>query len=250
MRLLPLVCTVLLLTGCYDSRFGEPEPAAPTQLKTVTIRKLCDTHTGTTYVATGDIHVRGVVTASDEGGNFYQTFCIEQDGAGLEVMAGIGSLHNDFPVGCRVQIRLTGLAVGRSYGVVQIGRAPATGSGYATDYLGSPAAVNAACIRESETLEAVSATRRTIGELSPALCGTLVRIEGLRYTPEGLSDGTWAGYKRFTDARGAEIYTYVRTYAGFADHEVPVGVCALTGILQQTGTRYSLKLRDENDCVL
>lgn len=64
---------------------------------------------------------------------------------------------------------------------------------------------------------------------------------------------TWAGYKRFTDAGGAEIYTYVRNYAGFAGEEVPAGKsCSLTGILQYDDAgkgRYLLKLRDENDCM-
>lgn len=62
---------------------------------------------------------------------------------------------------------------------------------------------------------------------------------------------TWAGYKRFTDDTGAAVYTYVRSYARFADDEVPVGRCTLTGILQYDATgegRYILKLRDENDC--
>lgn len=74
---------------------------------------------------------------------------------------------------------------------------------------------------------------------------------GSGLTPEDLTPGTWAGYKRFTDNAGAAVYTYVRSYARFADDEVPVGRCTLTGILQYDATgegRYILKLRDENDC--
>ena len=94
-------------------------------------------------------------------------------------------------------------------------------------------------------------TLLTIRELTPERCGTLVRLEALRYTPEDLTPGTWAGYKRFTDDDGAEIHTYVRNYARFAGDEVPVGRCTLTGILQYDDAgdgRYILKLRDENDC--
>lgn len=80
------------------------------------------------------------------------------------------------------------------------------------------------------------------------MCGTLVRIEELRYEPEELAPSQWAGYKRFTDAEGREIRTYVRTYADFAEEEVPVGAVTLTGILQLDGKEYILKLRDENDC--
>lgn len=193
----------------------------------------------------------GRVTTSDYDENFYRTFCIEEDGAGIEVMAGIDHLHNDFPEGCHVTLRLRGLALGESHGVLQAGRMPAAGSGFTTDYIGSKAALDAAVTRNGEALEPIAPTLLSPGELTPERCGTLVRIGALGYTPEDLTPGTWAGYKRFTDDTGAAVYTYVRSYARFADDEVPVGRCTLTGILQYDATgegRYILKLRDENDC--
>ena len=108
-------------------------------------------------------------------------------------------------------------------------------------------------VRSGEALAAPSPAPLVIPALTESRCGTLVRIDGVRYTPEDLSAATWAGYKRFTDAGGAEIYTYVRNYAGFAGEEVPAGKsCSLTGILQYDDAgkgRYLLKLRDENDCM-
>lgn len=251
MRRLPLLCMALLLAGCYDSRFGERSDGTEPEPVTATIAQLREKYAGETFPVTGDIVVSGRVNSSDYDENFYRTFCIEEDGAGIEVMAGIDHLHNDFPVGCRVTLRLEGLALGESHGVLQAGRMPAAGSGFATDYLGSKAALDAAVARNGKALDPVTPALLTIGELTPGICGTLVRIEALGYTPEDLTPGTWAGYKRFTDAEGAEIYTYVRSYARFADNEVPVGRCSLTGILQYDDAgdgRYILKLRDESDC--
>ena len=54
-----------------------------------------------------------------------------------------------------------------------------------------------------------------------------------------------------TDSDDNTVYTYVRTYARFADTDVPVGTVSLTGILQYDAAgdgRYILKLRDESDC--
>ena len=219
MRRLPLLCAFLLLTGCYDSRFGERSGGEEPEPATATIAQLRQLYAGTTFVIATDVVVSGRVNTSDAEENFYRTFCVEEDGAGLEVMAGIDRLHNDFPPGSRVTLRLKGLALGESRGILQVGRKPAAGSGFATDYLGSKAALDAAASR----------------------------------TGEALSAATWAGYKRFTDAGGAEIYTYVRNYAGFAGEEVPAGKsCSLTGILQYDDAgkgRYLLKLRDENDCM-
>ncbi len=240
-----------LLGGCYDSGFSERDDGAAAEPATSTIRELCELYQGTPFVVGSDVVVSGRVTTSDSAGNFFRTFCIEQDGAGIEVMAGVDHLHNDYPVGCRVTLRLKGLALGQSYGVLQAGRTPAAGSGFATDYLGSKPALDAAVTRNGKELTPLSPTLLTLAEVTPAHCGTLVQIGGLRYDPDELGAATWAGYKRFTDASGAEIYTYVRSYAGFADKEVPIMSCTLRGILQRdaTGNRFILKLRDEGDCV-
>ena len=191
---LPLLCAFLLLTGCYDSRFGERSGGEEPEPATATIAQLRQLYAGTTFVIATDVVVSGRVNTSDAEENFYRTFCVEEDGAGLEVMAGTG-----------------------------------------------------------EAPQPIAPALLTIAELTPKRCGTLVRIDGLSYTPEDLTPGTWAGYKRFTDAGGAEIYTYVRNYAGFAGEEVPAGKsCSLTGILQYDDAgkgRYLLKLRDENDCM-
>ena len=213
--------------------------------------KLVGAYAGETFPVTGDITVEGTVTSSDRARNFYRSLCIEDGNAAIEVMAGIDQLHNDYPAGCRVTLRLEGLAVGESRGVLQAGRLPDPGSGYATDYIGSKPALDAALIRHGETLRELEPARLRIAELTPERCGTLVRIDRLIYRPEDLSGSTWSGYKRFADDEGAEIYTYVRTYARFADEEVPAGQVSLTGILQHDetgGGRYILKLRDETDC--
>lgn len=253
MRRLPLLCALLLATGCYDSRFGERRGGAETEPTTATIGQLRELYAGTTILITSDVVVSGRVNSSDADENFYRTFCIEEDGAGLEVMAGIDHLHNDFPEGTLITLRLKGLALGESHGILQAGRKPAAGSGFATDYLGSKAALDAAVTRIDKAPQPLTPALLTIAELTPKRCGTLVRIDGLSYTPEDLTPGTWAGYKRFTDAGGAEIYTYVRNYAGFAGEEVPTGKsCSLTGILQYDDTgkgRYLLKIRNENDCM-
>ena len=124
MRRLPLLCAFLLLTGCYDSRFGERSGGEEPEPATATIAQLRQLYAGTTFVIATDVVVSGRVNTSDAEENFYRTFCVEEDGAGLEVMAGIDQLHNDFPPGSRVTLRLKGLALGESRGILQVGRKP------------------------------------------------------------------------------------------------------------------------------
>lgn len=249
-----LLCTALWLAACCDASFGSPDGDGPgtDEPATTTLAELRRLYAGTTFRIESDVVVKGIVTTSDRSENFFRTFCIEQDGAGMEVMAGLDHLHNDYPVGCRVTLRLKGLALGESYGVLQTGRMPEAGSGFATDYLGSKPAIDIHVVRSDAPVEYPLPTLYRIPELTTARCGTLVRIDGIRYAPESVSPGTWAGYKRFADDQGAEVYTYVRSYAEFAPNPVPAGKVSLVGILQYDDTgdgRYLIKLRDESDCI-
>lgn len=234
--------------GCYDSSFDDKLPETELPPVTTTIGELRDRFEGTTLRITNEITVEGRVTTHDGSANFYRTLCIEADGAALEIMAGLDHLHNDYPPGCRVAVRLQGWALGESRGVLQVGRMPSAGSGYATEYIASRAALDRMIVRDGTLPQPPEPTLRKLDELTPRMCGTLIRIEGLHYAPESLSPSGWGGYKRFADDRGASICTYVREYADFAEDDVPAGRCSLTGILQRDGDRYILKMRDANDC--
>lgn len=272
------------LGGCYDTGFDGPADAQTRPSATTTIAYLREVYTGTPFVIESDVVVTGHVNSSDAAGNFFRSFCIEADGAGIEVMAGVDHLHNNYPPGSRVTLRLKGLCLGESYGTLQVGRLPAPGSGFATEYIGSKPALDAIVVSGGAPSEPPVPALKTIASLTSAACGTLVRIENVRCTPEeeapqngATDDGadedfqgsgkdglpneggaeepapvTWAGYRRFTDPEGAEIYTYTRLYADFADQRVPTATCALVGILQREspGGRFTLKLRDQNDCIL
>ena len=51
----------LLLTGCYDSRFGEPDDDGEGKPATETIAALRDRYAGTPFTVTGDIVVTGTL---------------------------------------------------------------------------------------------------------------------------------------------------------------------------------------------
>lgn len=241
----------LLAAGCYDDA-GTPATTIGTPPATTTLAELRRLYAGRTFRIESDVFVRGRVVTSDRAGNFYRTLVIEEEGAAAELMAGIDGLHNVYPEGCELTVGLRDLALGENNGVLQIGRLPEAGSGYATDYIGSRAALDGHVFR-GDTYAAFRPAVYAVGELKSEMAGRLVRIDGLRYTPETVEEATWAGYKRFTDADGNIIRTYTRPYADFANRAIPECEVLLAGILQYTaGTdgapRYLLKLRDETDC--
>ena len=241
-----------LLCGCYDSRFGSPERDDTVEPVTSSIAELRKRFLGTPFVVNSDISVNGRVVSSDQAGNFYRSICIEKEQAALEILTGIDQSHNLFPVGCSVTLRLKGLTVAEKFGVLQVGAQPQSGSGYDVDYIGSLPALEKCLVRNSEELVDPQPARLTIPELDPLLCGTLVRIDNLQYTPESETESGWSGYRKFVDPDGCAIHSYVRDYADFADREIPEMVISLIGILQYDNSgegRFLLKLRDETDCL-
>ena len=113
----------LLSAGCYDDA-GTPATTIETPPATTTLAELRRLYAGRTVRIESDIFVRGRVVTSDRAGNFYRTLVLEEQGAAAELMAGIDGLHNVYPEGCELTVGLRELALGESYGVLQIGRLP------------------------------------------------------------------------------------------------------------------------------
>ena len=128
------LATLLSAGGCYDSHFSEAAGGAAAGEGNTPLSELRARYTGRPTLVEEDIRVVGYVTTSDRAGNFYRTLCIEQAGAALEVMVGLDHLHNDYPPGNRLMVRLRGLTLGLQYGVLQAGTRAEPGSGYATGY--------------------------------------------------------------------------------------------------------------------
>lgn len=111
-----LLVTLLSAGGCYDSHFSEAAGGAAAGEGNTPLSELRARYTGRPTLVEEDIRVVGYVTTSDRAGNFYRTLCIEQAGAALEVMVGLDHLHNDYPPGSRLMVRLRGLTLGLQYG--------------------------------------------------------------------------------------------------------------------------------------
>lgn len=269
-----LWAVVFLSTGCRKwevPRFDDDLP-----LPNATIGDLCAQYSGGQTVVADNIVVRGRVVSSDLAGNFYRTFFIDDGTGGLEIMAGTDRLSATYHPGQRVAVRAEGLAVGWRDGALQIGLPPGPGSRYPTDYFLS-ATVLEKYVSVALDVAPVEPMIITMDDLRAALCGRLVRIEGLVADPLLDENATWAtaepkpvaGYVMFFentpadnapvgvqdpdggapdtgDPRGITVVT--SGYASFAGMHVPRGKqVALTGILLHNSDGYLLKLRDLND---
>jgi hypothetical protein len=171
-------------------------------------------------------------------------------------MAGMADLDAVFHPGQRVSVRVRGLGIGWRDGAMQIGMPSEPGNRFATGYF-YHAAVMRDYVTAERDIEAVEPIEVSPSELAPALCGRLVRIEGLE---ADLSGGSWAsreptpttGYVKFRSPEGDSLTVVTSGYASFALAPVPEGRVSLTGILfyglgGTSRDHYLLKLRDEDD---
>ncbi len=244
-----LLLTATLAAACYD-RTEEPLPSAVPPTATTTLSVLHNTVGEGSIAVTSAIVVEGRVTSTDEADNFHRTLVIEQGDGALELMAGQYQLADRYPVGTHVSLRLDGLTLARSRGVVQAGYAAVAGSGYATEYIPSQAALDRHLIRHDKPLDPIMPRRLRIADLREEMCGLLVRIDSLTYAPpmDSIYVEGWFGRRAFADPGGDTVETYVRDYARFAKSQPPRNMSgSITGILQLSGNRFSIKPRHEGD---
>lgn len=242
--------------ACSDSA-PMPDTGTSPPAANCTIAALRELYDGRTRLLDGDIRIVGRVTASDDEGNFYKSMVVEDGSGAVEIMAGITDLATIYPAGVELGIDLCGCALGESYGVMQIGRYPASYSGYATDYFSSKVLLDRHITRGGEIV-AVKAMPVAIADLRREMCGRIVTIDSLLLRQpvsddEYAAPAAWSGYATFDDPSGDSIVVYTRRYANYADRMIPTGHVALTGILQygkSGGSRecFQLKMRHESDC--
>lgn len=266
---------LLALNGCGYDDFKDYDPPMPEMvMPNMDIGDLKNLYDGTPKTVYDDVVVAGYVTANDKSGNLYRTFMVEDATGAIEVKAGLDELHNIFPVGMYVAVKAQGLRIGAYNDVVEIGLHPDDGSFYDTDYFGHKAVMDMYVVASGVQTPVQPSVFR-INELDARLCGTLVRVNNVRFSPDtedvsryvpniGRTSETWAtprsplgesaktGYRIFRDKEGNTLTVVTSGYANFAGEEIPSGTVSLTGILSFGNTdkgkkSFLLKLRDLSD---
>lgn len=257
LRLILLFVVWLTLYGCGETDAPPPQNAVP-EATNITIADLSELVEDRTITIEEPLIVGGYVTSSDKAENFYKTFTIEDATGGLEIMAGLYDLHNIYPIGYYVTLRLQGCSVAKHYEVLQVGRKAESHSNYPTEYFSSRILLDQ-YVSRYDVRGQIAPKPYTIKELQQSNCGRLVCVGGLRNVNHkyielyGInSNGCWSGYNIFSDENGDLIAVYTSEYANYADNKVPNTTVTLTGILQygKIGSEelFMIKMRDDNDC--
>lgn len=201
----------VLLASCeewepvYTLKYDEPANyERVTMTPTHTIAQLAAMYEiGTPKTFTDDLIIAGKVNSSDQSGNFYKSFYIQDETGGIEVKIGKSSLYSDYKEGQTVYVNLAGLSIGmygyktlKQYadgpsggnGLVQIGLEDPTNE-YETSYIELDPIINTHVFRgaDGEKVSPVVLTESTLPGRTATLkdcpsLGKLVTIKGLKYS--------------------------------------------------------------------
>ncbi len=254
-QIIIILLSVLFGVSCYDS-FDSRSPsdeASQQVVTTSTIKALHEAYATGVREVCDDMIVEGVVTSSDESGNFFKSIIIEEDHYALELLVGIYSSYISYPLGSRLVVRLRGLGLDRYQGVLRAGLIPESTSSYSLDYM--EAEVVADRFISIVAIEQEPVPQEVSFETTDAdMAGMFIRLNDLTLHSEEGIERTWSGYALFRTSELDSLWCDTSTYADFAIAKIPLGSVDLCGILQYGSTdshtdQLILKLRDEADCI-
>ena len=207
------IMALVALTGCQSLKeefqpvftlsYEYPVRYKPDTLKvTHTIAQLAALyHPEQPKVITDDIVISGIVSTTDQPGNFYKSLFIQDETGGIELKIGKNSLYNDYLPGQRLYVLCRDLTLGMygyktgnygGMGMVQLGFSDPSGT-YETSYLESQLIINDHIFRGPQEFKVVPKVvtsdsqlpnPKTATQATHPLVGSLVTIKGLKYAGE------------------------------------------------------------------
>ena len=210
-RIILTIAFIAALTACtslieefepvFTAAYDAPAPEKPAVMEpNITIAELCGLYkTGQPWTIDRDLIIAGKITTTDQPGNFYKSFYIQDETGGIEIKMGKNGLYNTYHEGQTVYVRCFGLTLGMygykggnygGQGMVQIGYDDPTGS-YETAYLETSYLIDSH-IFGGETGEKVKPAVITEAQLPRSYdiqatneyVGKLVTLKGLKYANE------------------------------------------------------------------
>lgn len=182
----------------FTGTYGNPdEETAVSMTATNTIASLAAKYkVGSPWVIDQNIIISGIVSTTDQPGNFYKSLYIQDETGGMEIKIGKNGLYNDYKPGQRLYIDCRELSLGMygyksgtayGMGMPQIGFADPTGE-YETSYLEAPLLIDAHVLKgkvEGAVSPVVVAEKDLPGsddtQATNAYVGKLVTIQNLTY---------------------------------------------------------------------
>ncbi|UMB53198.1 DUF5689 domain-containing protein [Lutibacter sp. A64] len=249
----------LYLSCVKDDGFSTPKVDCnePEITATNTITQVKDMYTfgGATKIET-DVIIEGYVVSNDKSGNIYKSLSIqdkpENPTAAIKISIDQSDIYTSYNVGRKVYVKLKGLAIGYSFGSIQIGKATDTELGRIPSL-----EVKNHIIRSCEVAEIIP-KKVTIDELSEAMLEMLIRIDNVQFKTTELGNA-YANIKNSTTENRTlesfnnncnltgEVLLRNSGYSDFKNELLPEGKGSVVAIFSNYYDDFQLYIRDTDD---
>lgn len=202
------------------------------------------------------IIIKGRVISSDETGNIYKNFVIDDGTGALTVSVNMKNIYQSYLRGQEVVMDVTGLHIGKYNGMLQLGSKLwyESGSVWETSYMEQDVLEAHAQQNGLADLAAIDTMVVTIPELNEikkdsekfvGMVSRLVKFENVRWEDGGKEFAGTANANRYLiDAEGNKILFRNSAYSDFSYDILPYGMGDVVAILGVYGTDWQLSLID------
>ncbi len=201
--------------------------------------------------------IKGRVISSDESGNIYKNFVIDDGTAAITVSVNQKNIYKSYLRGQEVYIDVTGLHIGKYNGMLQLGAAEwyEAGKCYETtfmeeDVLTAHAQQNG--LSNLAELDTITVTIPQLAEIKKnneefiKMTSRLVKFEGVYWEDAGKEfAGTSNANRNIMDKDGNKILFRNSSYSTFSYDIIPYGKGDVVGILGVYGNDWQLTLIDK-----
>ncbi|HSQ45940.1 MAG TPA: DUF5689 domain-containing protein [Lutibacter sp.] len=263
LKIVQILLLIFLFAGCVkDGDFETPnvDCTEPQLTATTTIQQVKDMYKfGGGSIIETDIVMEGYVVSSDKSGNIYKSISIqdkpENPTAAIKISINQTNIYTRYNVGRKIYVKLKGLAVGYSFGSVQIG--VATGAGL-EGILGSE--LDKYIVRSCEVAEIIP-KKVAIADLNKDMLEMLIEIENVQFKSSeigqayGNADNTVTINRVLQSVDNScnfldEVILRNSGFASFKNNMLPEGKGSVVAIFSNYYDDFQLYLRDTDDVKL
>lgn len=259
------IIALLTITSCVqDDDFSTPDltatdPVLDGEVISVSaLRNLFLQEGETVDLTESTQYVEGFVISSDESGNWFEEIIIQDNAtaptAGVRILIDESPLFTYYEIGRKIFVKLGGLHLGESNGVLTLG---------VTNNLEKiPAPLQFDYIQRSATVETIVPVETTISNLSEDLENIFIKLTDVQFAKEEVIDEslTYAGEPLdefdgertiFSCATEQTLILSTSTFANFKSIALPTGRGSISGVLTRNffGEDFNLAINDRNDVV-
>ena len=255
-----MICFNIVFLGCVnDNDFSTPtvDCNEPSISVTNTIAQVKDMYTygGATIIET-NVVIEGYVVSSDKSGNIYKTISMQDKPvnptSAIKISIDETDIYTKYNVGRKIYIKLKGLAVGYSFGSIQIGKANNGELGRISSY-----EISNYISRSCEEVVLVP-KKVAIADLDESMLEMLIEIESVQFKTSDIGksyanvDNTETinrVLEQFNSNCNLSDEVAIRNsgYSKFKNELLPNGKGNVVGVFSNYYDDFQLYLRDLDD---